>query len=83
MWGSGDTWVAYKAPSLIDPENLPYPGFAVRTRSRGGDGEPCQVVAEVWSQDATCPASPRGGNAEVTQLVGEIRARLDAPGAGR
>ena len=28
-------------------------------------------------------AAPLGGNAEVTQLVGEIRARLDVPGGGR
>jgi diadenosine tetraphosphate (Ap4A) HIT family hydrolase len=36
-----------------------------------------------WPRLDEWPAAPRGGNAEVTQLVGEIRARLDADGPGR
>jgi diadenosine tetraphosphate (Ap4A) HIT family hydrolase len=36
-----------------------------------------------WPRLDEWPDAPRGGNAEVTQLVGEIRARLDVPGGGR
>jgi histidine triad (HIT) family protein len=36
-----------------------------------------------WPRLGDGPDAPRGGNAEVTQLMGEIRARLDAPGGGR
>lgn len=34
-WESNDDLVAFKAPSLADPETPPYPGFAVRTRTAG------------------------------------------------
>lgn len=36
-----------------------------------------------WPRLDEWPDAPLGGNAEVTQLMAEIRARLDAPGAGR
>lgn len=36
-----------------------------------------------WPRLGEWPDAPMGGNAEVTQVVGEIRARLDAPGADR
>ena len=36
-----------------------------------------------WPDLDDWPDAKRGGNAEVTQLVGELRARLDVPGAGR
>ncbi len=36
-----------------------------------------------WPRLDEWPDAPLGGNAEVTQLVGEIRARLDVPGGGR
>jgi diadenosine tetraphosphate (Ap4A) HIT family hydrolase len=36
-----------------------------------------------WPRLDEWPAAPRGGNVEVTQLVAQIRARLDAPGHDR
>ncbi len=36
-----------------------------------------------WPRLDEWPDAPLGGNAEVTQLVGEIQARLDVPGGGR
>ena len=36
-----------------------------------------------WPRLGEWPDAPMGGNAEVTQLVDEIRARLEAPGADR
>jgi diadenosine tetraphosphate (Ap4A) HIT family hydrolase len=36
-----------------------------------------------WPRLGEWPDAPLGGNPEVTQLVGEIRARLDVPGADR
>jgi histidine triad (HIT) family protein len=36
-----------------------------------------------WPRLDEWPDAPRGGNAEVTQVVAQIRARLDAPGQGR
>ncbi|MFC4854438.1 HIT family protein [Actinophytocola glycyrrhizae] len=36
-----------------------------------------------WPRLEEWPDAPLGGNVEVTQLVGEIRARLDVAGAGR
>ncbi|MGB3443044.1 MAG: HIT family protein [Actinophytocola sp.] len=36
-----------------------------------------------WPNLDDWPAAKRGGNAEVTRLVGEIRARLDAQGTDR
>jgi hypothetical protein len=48
-WDDGQEWVAFRAESLIDPDNPPYPGIAVATRSDIGADGPCQVRVEVWS----------------------------------
>lgn len=48
-WDDGQEWVAFRAESLIDPDNPPYPGVAVATRGDIGTDGPCQVRVEVWS----------------------------------
>ncbi|MEV4602567.1 hypothetical protein AB0K15_34880 [Amycolatopsis sp. NPDC049253] len=57
VWDSDDEWVAFRAPSLADPDRPPYPGFAVaaggRIRRRGAR----TVVVEVWGREA-----PAGGH---------------------
>lgn len=51
QWESGEEWVACRAPSLINPDRPPYPGFVVATRGYAGDGGPRTVRVEVWSGD--------------------------------
>lgn len=51
LWDSGDTWVAFKAPSLADPDNPPYPGFAVATRRVSGTASDSTVTVEVWLRE--------------------------------
>ena len=48
-WESDDDAVAFKAPSLTDPDSPPYPGFAVATRPHS-DSDRAQVVrVELWA----------------------------------
>jgi hypothetical protein len=54
-WEGDERWVAFRAKSLIDPDNPPYPGIAVATRSDAGPDGPRQVRVEVWSEGV-----PRG-----------------------
>jgi hypothetical protein len=48
QWREGDHWVAAQAPSLIDPGNPPYPGFAVATQPPAGPSGPVTTAVEVW-----------------------------------
>jgi hypothetical protein len=50
-WESGDEWVAYRAPSLVHPDEPPYPGLAVATRSDIGPAGPQTVRVEVWQDE--------------------------------
>jgi hypothetical protein len=38
QWETGDEHVVFRAASLTDPDNPPYPGFAVATAHRPRDG---------------------------------------------
>ena len=49
QWETGDEEVVFRAESLTDPDNPPYPGFAVATRPDIGPDGPCTVRVEVWS----------------------------------
>lgn len=44
-------WVAFRAFSLIDPDNPPYPGIAVRTRPGTGSEVPPDVQVEMWHEE--------------------------------
>jgi hypothetical protein len=44
-------WVASRAFSLIDADNPPYPGIAVRTRPGTGSEEPQEVQVEIWQDE--------------------------------
>jgi hypothetical protein len=48
QWETSNRWVAYKAASLLRPDQPPYPGFAVATRPDTGPTGPQTVVVEVW-----------------------------------
>ena len=50
QWESGDEAVAFKSPSLVDPDRPPYPGFAVATRSDLSDGHASQVLVELHAE---------------------------------
>jgi hypothetical protein len=49
QWETGDEQVVFGAESLTDPDNPPYPGFAVATQPDIGPDGPCTVRVEVWS----------------------------------
>lgn len=49
QWETGDEEVVFRAESLTDPDNPPYPGFAVATRPDIGPDGPRTVRVEVWS----------------------------------
>jgi hypothetical protein len=47
QWTTGGEAVAYRANSLVDPDNPPFPGFAVATRPDAGPGSSGQVLVQV------------------------------------
>jgi hypothetical protein len=49
QWETGDEQVVFRAESLTDSDNPPYPGFAVATRPDTGRDGPRTVRVEVWS----------------------------------
>ena len=49
QWETGDEQVVFRAESLTDPDNPPYPGFAVATQPDTGPDDPRTVRVEVWS----------------------------------
>lgn len=51
-WHIDDTWVAYRAMSLINQDEPPYPGFAVATRPDiADDGTAQSVTVELWTYE--------------------------------
>ena len=49
QWKSGEEQVVFRAGSLIDPDNPPYPGFAVATHPDIGPDGPRTVLVEIWT----------------------------------
>ena len=49
QWETGEEQVVFRAESLTDPDNPPYPGFAVATQPDIGPDGPRTVRVEVWS----------------------------------
>jgi hypothetical protein len=49
QWETGQEQVVFRAESLTDPDNPPYPGFAVATRPDAGPDGARTVRVEVWS----------------------------------
>lgn len=49
QWETGEEQVVFRAPSLIAPDQPPYPGFAVATQADIGPDGPRKVRVEVWS----------------------------------
>lgn len=48
-WDAGNETVAFRAPSLLNPDGPAYPGFAVATRPDTADGRLQEVQVEVWT----------------------------------
>jgi hypothetical protein len=49
QWETGEEQVVFHAESLTDPDNPPYPGFAVATQADIGPDGPRTVRVEVWA----------------------------------
>jgi hypothetical protein len=49
QWETGDEPVVFRAESLTDPDNPPYPGFAVATQPDTGPDGSRTVRIEIWS----------------------------------
>ena len=67
QWETGEEQVVFCAESLTDPDNPPYPGFAVATQPDiGPGGGPRTVLVEVWSDGE--PAGLRCVHQSVLQV---------------